>query len=147
MGGDRRVGEQITGSLSSDKAMALEFRQTIGEDADDFVWNLRWHGHYIIRERVKKYDIDCDLKFDQMQTARTQSHMDELRQIHDEGLARGMEKYLSFLNTDDVGEVPETDLYCDGRSASRPAPNRRHRTMRLWYRLRKQCPIRAPATN
>ncbi len=113
-GATGRNGGQITGSLSGDKAMVREFRKTVGEDADTFVWNLRWHGHDIIRKRVEKYGIQCDLKFGQMQTAMTQSHMAELSQIHDEGQARGMGEHLSFLTAAEVGDRLESDLYCGG---------------------------------
>ncbi len=53
-GATGRNGGQITGSLSGDKAMEREFRRTIGDKAADYVWNMRWRGHDIIRERGQK---------------------------------------------------------------------------------------------
>ncbi|WP_224824793.1 FAD-binding oxidoreductase [Cognatishimia sp. MH4019] len=113
-GATGRNGGQITGSLSGDKAMAREFRKSIGSDADDFVWGLRWHGHDIIRNRVQKYGIACDLKFGQMQTAMKPSHMQELTQIYDEGQRRGMGDVLTMLDGSQMPEYLETDLYCGG---------------------------------
>ncbi len=113
-GATGRNGGQITGSLSGDKAMAREFRKTLGSAADDFVWDLRWRGHDIIQQRVKKYGIDCDLKFGQMQTAMKPSHMKELTQIYEEGQRRGMGDVLTMLDAQQMPEYLETDLYCGG---------------------------------
>ncbi|MGB7335446.1 MAG: FAD-binding oxidoreductase, partial [Salaquimonas sp.] len=109
-GATGRNGGQITGSLSGEAAMIREFRRTLGEGAEDFVWNLRWHGHDIIRRRVEKYGIACDLKFGQMQTAMKPRHMTELTQTYEEGLKRGMGNELSLLGADDIDQVLETDL-------------------------------------
>lgn len=61
-GATGRNGGQVTGSLSGDNAMVKQLRNCIGHDAEEFVWNLRWRGHEIIKKRVEKYQIDCDLK-------------------------------------------------------------------------------------
>ncbi|MBL0374331.1 hypothetical protein JJB09_20125 [Rhizobium sp. KVB221] len=50
-------------SRRRDKAMEKQFRRVLDKDAPEFVWNLRWRGHDIIRKRVEKYAIRCDLKF------------------------------------------------------------------------------------
>ena len=44
-GATGRNGGQVTGSLSGDNAMVKNMRKTIGTEAEDFVWNLRWRGH------------------------------------------------------------------------------------------------------
>ena len=113
-GATGRNGGQITGSLSGDKAMLREFSKTLGGQADDFVWHLRWHGHDIIRKRVEKYGISCDLKFGQMQTAMKHSHMEELTRLYEEGQSRGMAEHLTMMGADDIPSVLETDLYCGG---------------------------------
>ncbi len=113
-GATGRNGGQVTGSLSGDVAMAREFRRSIGAEADGFIWNLRWHGHDIIRNRVEKYGIQCDLKFGQMQTAMKPQHMKELQATYDAGCERGMDASLSLLNGDQVRDYLETELYCGG---------------------------------
>ncbi len=118
-GATGRNGGQITGSLSGDKAMQREFRKTLGKAADDFVWDLRWHGHDIIRNRVEKYAIDCDLKYGQMQTAMKPSHMQELQQIYAEGQRRGMGDVMSMIDVQSMPDYLETDLYCGGLLNSR----------------------------
>ncbi|WP_280546631.1 FAD-binding oxidoreductase [Halomonas sp. 11-S5] len=61
-GASGRNGGQVTGSLSGEDAMRRQMRRTLGDEAADFVWDLRWRGQRIIRERVEKYAIPCDLK-------------------------------------------------------------------------------------
>src|SRR5699024_2695775 len=61
-GASGRNGGQITGSLSGEHAMLKQMRTTLGREVEEFVWGLRWRGHRIIRDRVDKYDIACDLK-------------------------------------------------------------------------------------
>ena len=58
--------------------------------AHRFVWNLRWRGQRIIRNRVEKYGIQCDLKFGHMQAAWQPSHIPELESIYKMAVTRGM---------------------------------------------------------
>jgi glycine/D-amino acid oxidase-like deaminating enzyme len=113
-GATGRNGGQITGSLSGDKAMEREFRRTIGDQAADFVWNLRWRGHDIIRKRIEKYKIDCDLRFGQMQTALTKGQLTDLEVIYTTGSHRGMSEYLEMISRADMPDYLETDLYIGG---------------------------------
>ena len=48
-GATGRNGGQVTGSLSGDAAMTKQLRRQIGNEAEDYVWNLRWRGHDIIK--------------------------------------------------------------------------------------------------
>jgi glycine/D-amino acid oxidase-like deaminating enzyme len=113
-GATGRNGGQITGSISGEEAMHREFRRTVGDDVTDYIWGIRWRGHDIIRNRVKKYGIACDLRFGQMQTAMKSAHMDELNAIYEEGCARGMGDDLSMIPADSIPDYLETDLYCGG---------------------------------
>lgn len=78
-GASGRNGGQVTGSLSGDEAMREQMRKRLGDEVDDFIWHLRWRGHAIIEQRVKKYAIDCDLKHGHLHAAMKPSHMAELR--------------------------------------------------------------------
>jgi glycine/D-amino acid oxidase-like deaminating enzyme len=113
-GATGRNGGQITGSLSGDKAMEREFRRTLGDKAADFVWDLRWRGHDIIRSRVAKYNIDCDLKFGHMQTALTAGQLTELQDTYAQGCAHGMDDELQMVSKADMPDYLETDLYIGG---------------------------------
>jgi glycine/D-amino acid oxidase-like deaminating enzyme len=86
-------------------------RKTLGSGADDFVWNLRWRGHDIIKNRVAKYSIDCDLKHGHLHTAYKPSHMKELQESYDEAVKRGMGEDVTLLQREDMPEYLETDIY------------------------------------
>lgn len=113
-GATGRNGGQITGSLSGDKAMAREFRRTLGSETDDFIWNLRWRGHDIIRKRVGRFAIDCDLKPGHIQTACSTAHLPELRQMHAEAVARGMGDEVEFVEQDRIKDFVDSPIYLGG---------------------------------
>ncbi|MCB4768593.1 FAD-binding oxidoreductase [Ancylobacter sp. Lp-2] len=113
-GASGRNGGQITGSLSGDVAMAREFRRTLGEAADDYIWNLRWRGHAIIRARVAKYAIPCDLKNGHVQAATKPAHVAELRTMHAEAVARGMGADISFVEGEALRALLEVPIYLAG---------------------------------
>ncbi|MFO7528691.1 MAG: FAD-binding oxidoreductase [Marinobacter sp.] len=110
-GATGRNGGQITGSLSGDESMRQQMGKTLGNDAEDFVWQLRWRGHDIIRNRVAKYGIDCDLKHGHLHTAYKPSHMTELQASYDEAVRRGMGDEVSLLQREDIPAYLETDIY------------------------------------
>jgi gamma-glutamylputrescine oxidase len=113
-GATGRNGGQITGSLSGDKAMTRQLQRKIGTEAEDFVWDLRWRGHEIIKKRVEKYGIDCDLKFGHLHAAYKPGHMKELHASYDEAVSRGMGDEVRLLTKNEIPEVLETDIYHGG---------------------------------
>ncbi|WP_076415304.1 FAD-binding oxidoreductase [Shewanella sp. UCD-KL12] len=113
-GATGRNGGQVTGSLSGDSAMTKQLRNQIGQEAEEFVWDLRWRGHEIIKQRVAKYDIDCDLKFGHLHTAYKPAHMAEMQKTYDEGVKRGMGDELQLVSKTDIPKYLETPLYHGG---------------------------------
>ncbi|GIU42675.1 FAD-dependent oxidoreductase [Shewanella colwelliana] len=113
-GATGRNGGQVTGSLSGDGAMTKQLRNQIGSEAEAFVWNLRWRGHDIIKNRVAKYGIDCDLKFGHLHTAYKFAHMGEMQKTFDEGVNRGMGDELILLSKADIPQYLDTPLYHGG---------------------------------
>ncbi|WP_396588639.1 NAD(P)/FAD-dependent oxidoreductase [Bermanella sp. R86510] len=113
-GATGRNGGQVTGSLSGDQAMSKQMRRTLGDDVDDFIWHLRWHGHDIIKKRIEKYKIDCDLKFGHLHTAYKPSHMHDLKADYDACLAHGMEEHVELIDRADIHNFLETDIYHGG---------------------------------
>lgn len=110
-GASGRNGGQVTGSLSGDAAMRRQMRRTLGDEVDDFIWGLRWRGHAIIRQRIDKYAIDCDLKFGHLHAAYKSAHMRELRDSYEEMLARGMDAEVTLLQQQDMPVYLDTELY------------------------------------
>jgi glycine/D-amino acid oxidase-like deaminating enzyme len=110
-GATGRNGGQVTGSLSGDEAMRKQMRKTLGNDVDDFIWKLRFRGHDIIKNRIEKYGIQCDLKFGHLHAAYKPSHMKELTASYEEAVSRGMESDVQLLNKSDMPEYLESPVY------------------------------------
>jgi glycine/D-amino acid oxidase-like deaminating enzyme len=113
-GASGRNGGQVTGSLSGDGAMRKQLQKHVGTDAEDFIWHLRWRGHEIIKNRVAKYSIQCDLKHGHLHTAYQTSHLAELRAFRDEAHARGMGDEVHLLDKEQVHAMLDTPLYHGG---------------------------------
>jgi len=114
-GATGRNGGQVTGSLSGDTAMLRQFSKRMGKaGAADYVWNLRWRGHNIIRNRVAKYGIECDLTPGHIEAAIKPSHMHQLEAIAAEAESRGFGADLTMLDKSGIRQVIGTDLYIGG---------------------------------
>jgi glycine/D-amino acid oxidase-like deaminating enzyme len=110
-----RNGGQVTGSLAGDRAMRRQLSRAIGpQAADDFVWFLRWRGHDIIRDRVSRYGIDCDLKFGHLHAAYSPGDMRGMRAAHEEMVRRGIGHDAELLEAKDIGRFLSTPLYHGG---------------------------------
>jgi glycine/D-amino acid oxidase-like deaminating enzyme len=110
-GATGRNGGQVTGSLSGDGAMRKQMRAKLGDDVDDFIWHLRWRGHEIIKQRVEKYAIKCDLKHGHLHAAYKPSHMPDLRNDYEEAVRRGLGDEVSLLDRSQVRDLLQSDLY------------------------------------
>ncbi|MGE7956251.1 NAD(P)/FAD-dependent oxidoreductase [Pseudomonas sp. NPDC089530] len=110
-GATGRNGGQVTGSLSGDEAMRKQMRRSLGDEVDDFIWQLRWRGHRIIQQRVDKYAIACDLKHGHLHAAYKPSHLAGLRADHEEAVRRGMGDDVSLLDRQQLRDVLDSPLY------------------------------------
>lgn len=113
-GATGRNGGQVTGSLSGDGAIKKQLQNNLGVDGEQFVWNMRWRGHEIIKNRVAKYGIDCDLKFGHLHTAYKPKHMNEMQETYDEALRHGMEEDVELISKQDMPNYLPTPLYHGG---------------------------------
>ncbi len=113
-GASGRNGGQITGSLSGDVAMKTEFRRSLGKHTDDFIWDLRWRGHRIIKDRVARFGIDCDLKHGHLQAAISPADVPELRAMAEEAHHRGMGDEVDWVEGPALHALVETPLYLGG---------------------------------
>jgi len=113
-GASGRNGGQVTGSLSGDANMLNQLAKKWGDEAMDFVWHLRWEGHDIIRERVARYAIECDLKSGHLHTAWHERDIPELQSTLQTAHCYGMEDDVLWLNKAQVQEALETPLYEGG---------------------------------
>ena len=100
----RNGGQMINGMSAIDK-----FAKKHGDSIAGILQNLRWRGNDIIRERVEKYGIDCDLKDGYLEVATKPSqlaYLDEYaadREAHPSGFDYEVwdrEKAADMLGTD-----------------------------------------------
>ncbi len=73
-GASGRNGGQLIGGISGESRI----QQSMGEERERLLWDLRWAGHKIIRDRVEKYQIDCDFKSGYVDVAIKPRHMRDL---------------------------------------------------------------------
>jgi gamma-glutamylputrescine oxidase len=110
-GASGRNGGQVTGSLSGDAAMSKQMRKHLGDEVEDFIWNLRWRGHAIIEQRVQRYGIACDLKHGHLHAAIKPSHLRELRTSLEQAQRRGMGDAVQLLDRAALAEHLDSPIY------------------------------------
>ncbi len=109
-GASGRNGGQIIGGISGEQLIA----KSLGEEGERILWEMRWAGHNIIRERVQTYNIDCDLKWGYLDVAIKPRH---LRDQHDS--LEKLEKYTfphecRLLSKEETTAMIGTEAYIGG---------------------------------
>jgi len=106
-GASGRNGGQLIGGIAGEKAIA----QHHGRDVEELFGQLRWLGHEIVRERVAKYDIQCDLKNGYVDVAIKPRHLRDFQHDHDRLHAAGFPHEVRMLSRDETRELTGTDRY------------------------------------
>jgi glycine/D-amino acid oxidase-like deaminating enzyme len=75
-GASGRNGGQLINGISGLGKIQKRYGDTIA----DMLWELRWRGNDIVRERVAKYAIDCDLRDGFVETAVKPRHVKALEE-------------------------------------------------------------------
>jgi glycine/D-amino acid oxidase-like deaminating enzyme len=109
-GASGRNGGQIIGGFTGDHRMV----KRLGQEVADQVWHIGWRGNEIIRERVAKYHIDCDLKWGYMDVALKPRHMDNFREYHQQLLEHGFGDDTQLVERADIRSVIGSDAYLGG---------------------------------
>ena len=113
-GASGRNGGQVTGSLSGDSAMLKQLQQRDGFDAAKFIWDLRWRGQDIIKQRIAKYQIECDLIHGHLHTAWSKKAIPALQQTLKDAQVWGFDGHLEWLETEALHGLLNTPLYHGG---------------------------------
>ena len=106
-GASGRNGGQIIGGISGEAEMIRKN----GEDCRELLWDMRWAGHDIIRERVRTYDIDCDLKFGYLDVAIKDRHLRDLDAEHERLAAHNFPYEYRILSKEETQETIGTKAY------------------------------------
>ena len=106
-GASGRNGGQLIGGVSGEKRVARHR----GEDVDEVFAELRWAGHEIVRERVAKYGIQCDLKFGYLDVAIKDRHLHDLDDEYQRLEKAGFPHELRLLSKGETQDTIGTDAY------------------------------------
>ncbi len=109
-GASGRNGGQIVNGLN---ASLQTIRQRYGQDTATFVAGLVQEGGEIIRERVRTYDIQCDLKDGNIFAGLTGAHMRELEERMKLWASYGI-KNQEMLDKAQLRKHVNSDLYAGG---------------------------------
>ncbi len=109
-GASGRNGGQIVNGLN---ASLQTIKRRYGQDTANFVAGLVMEGADIIRDRVKTYDIQCDLKPTNLFTAYTSAHMRELEDRLALWRGYGIETQ-EMVGPDKIRDYVGTDAYVGG---------------------------------
>jgi hypothetical protein len=113
----RNGGQMIAGISGEDR-----IRRHHGPAVEKLLWEMRWAGHRIIRERVEKYGIECDLKAGYLDVAIKPRHVRDLEADFERLTRFGFAKEFLIL---DRGETCATIGTMARRSSSRTGGWRR----------------------
>ena len=109
-GASGRNGGQIVNSYSRDvDVIRAKYKPEIAEP----ICSMIFEGGDIIRERIKTYDIQCDLKQGGIFAAKTQKQLRGLAATQREWQALGHDK-LELLDANEIRNHVDTDLYVGG---------------------------------
>ncbi len=109
-GASGRNGGQIIGGIAGEDKMAAR----LGAEGKDILWEMRWAGHDIIRERVETYQIDCDLKWGYVDVAIKPRHLRDLEEQSRTYEERGFQHEFRLLSQQELSETIGTDVYIGG---------------------------------
>jgi len=105
-GASGRNGGQLIAGISGEAHMLSK-----DPGLADLVWDMRWRGHDIIRERVAKYAIHCDLKDGYVDVALKPRHVAEFEAEHDRLERRKVPFEHRMLSRSETREMLGTDAY------------------------------------
>ena len=88
-----------------------QFRNEIGSEGVAAIEEMGFEAVDIVRERIAKHNIDCNLQMGYCDLATKPRHMKELAADYQEMLHQGREGF-KLLEKHQLGEVIGSDLYC-----------------------------------
>ena len=106
-GASGRNGGQIIGGIAGEKRVA----KNLGSSQEDVFGDLRWAGNDIIRERVRRYNIQCDLKFGYLDVAIKERHLRDIEHDHDRLMAADFPHEVRILSREETHAAIGTDVY------------------------------------
>jgi gamma-glutamylputrescine oxidase len=106
----RSGGQAITGFASGQHKLV----QQVGFDDARKMWDISIEGLQLLRDRVERHSIDCDLHWGQMHVAIKQRQREELIRELREAQDRYGYRQLQFIEREGVQTLLATKRYCAG---------------------------------
>lgn len=106
-GASGRNGGQIIGGISGENKLS----QPLGAEGESILWDLRWAGHKIIRDRINTYGIDCDLKSGYADVAIKPRHVRDLEAEYDYLQKHNFPYEFTLLSAEETQELLGTEAY------------------------------------
>jgi glycine/D-amino acid oxidase-like deaminating enzyme len=106
-GASGRNGGQMIGGIAGEINIAKHY----GRDVEELFGELRWAGHDIIRERVEKYDIRCDLKSGYLDVAIKPRHLSDIEADCERLEKADFPHEFRILSKQETSETIGTDAY------------------------------------
>jgi gamma-glutamylputrescine oxidase len=106
-GASGRNGGQMIGGISGEEKLLKQN----GPGAKELLWNMRWAGHEIIRERVEKYAIQCDLKSGYLDVAIKERHLRDLEAEQERLEEHGFPFKVRMLSKEETQQTIGTNAY------------------------------------
>ncbi|MEX0706718.1 MAG: FAD-binding oxidoreductase [Woeseia sp.] len=106
-GASGRNGGQLINGISG----LGKIRDKRGPEADDLIWDMRWRGNELIRERVAKYNIQCDLKDGFVEVAKKPRQLAYIDEAAEERSRRNFPHRYETWDRDKTREMLGTDAY------------------------------------
>jgi gamma-glutamylputrescine oxidase len=109
-GASGRNGGQLINGISG----LNKIQKRYGDGIADMLWELRWRGNDIVRERVARYGIDCDLRDGFVETAVKPRHVKALEEWAAEMERRRFPHRWELWDRAKTREMLGTDGYIGG---------------------------------
>lgn len=106
-GASGRNGGQIISGIAGEANIAKHH----GKDVEELFGELRWEGHNIIRQRVDRYNIQCDLKFGYLDVALKKRHMRDIEADRQRLEEANFPYEFRVLSREETRETIGTDAY------------------------------------
>ena len=106
-GDSGRNGGQMIGGISGEHRVESQ----LGEAGRKMLADIRYLGHDIIEDRIRRYQISCDLKHGWAEVAARPRHMDGLKAYVEERQAAGDGDDLEIVEADRMGDVIGAKIY------------------------------------
>jgi len=109
-GASGRNGGQIIRGLGGTSTLKKQY----GPDINGFIDKMRWRGNEIVEENIKKYEIDCDLKYGFIDCAFKPRQMRDLEADYKDHVDRGMGDRFRMVSADEMNDYIGTNAYIGG---------------------------------